>query len=960
MNNITNPSVEGNVYNPESIQENDSKSKNLEQIFITDLEKAGKLQKNLTSRELTAKKINDIKEKIAKYDSKIETQIIKFKATSENIGEMPIRIQKLVGERATLFDSLKELNQSLVTEEYPAQIFGLESQMRGTLEEMPLPMREKYQQLFDEKIQPLLDEAKTIVKARPMNVSIQAAAEKGKALQVATKCMVYLAQNEAVLRDKGISRQKVYLFFEEFRQAVFKKSGERALEESTLVDNLASKMSVETVPTFLFSKSELEHLGISMPLEEQERGHIPSDITPELKQGIESRLSPNDKLLLDESLRTPLTTPNDVKAQQPKIYATPNLKNDSEKNAYEKCEQFRWKYFDQSGKEHTVDFKKLHASKLQNEEINHLHAVDKNGQTVPEQVAPTSEELGLALNVSWKMSSSQLMEVTGEGVDQRISSLGKIEAKPLVQDMLLMSNLDNQERDFVLNRMTVQSQMAAMATSELQLLDLHGENLGIVPVPNQEYQDYKQMNFTIGNDTINFQQLLKEYIKGHIKSDTIIKYQGQASLIKGPLSDLTPLQKALDVQWKIVLFDTDVSLGEDNRLHFANVTKGGKTQKNHLIPLRSVLLETGWKDTPLSEEAIQMLTNSEAQDLSVNQWVSRDDAPIYHRFSERLKDNLKLELIPILEKYSLSEERQQDSQFTLEKLRDRFASDMAAANVTDDQDKLRIWKRIEEELSQLSIYPNDTWESIAKKIHHEDENLKTKEEFEAIISQEVEVLKSLNPNVNLDNIQGGMKIKIQKDLTSKSPEAIEARKQIAKQLFPRLTFRQQNALIERQNSRKEYLHNYQLLKHSTQKEEKLIAQMRGIIMQSTTPLTSLRKEELLDLLIVKRELYLKDPDELNQFKDALLNECQPTYFNITKSMYPLLADTYALNEELFANNKQVPSIGITIGHPGGSLDASVQTGLRRGLNTTAGRLATRLKEEIDSTQNTAFFDSISF
>ena len=134
------------------------------------------------------------------------------------------------------------------------------------------------------------------------------------------------------------------------------------------------------------------------------------------------------------------------------------------------------------------------------------------------------------------------------------------------------------------------------------------------------------------------------------------------------------------------------------------------------------------------------------------------------------------------------------------------------------------------------------------------------------------------------------------DLHSRSQDATDGRSVIANQLFPRLTTRQQQAMHERQQARNKYLTSYQALLHTSSSGEQLIKAMENYINLPTTPLTSARKKEFLSL-IKKRDLQLlQGLTSLSEVKALLIKETQPTYFNLMKAMYPLLADVYELTE----------------------------------------------------------------
>jgi hypothetical protein len=375
----------------------------------------------------------------------------------------------------------------------------------------------------------------------------------------------------------------------------------------------------------------------------------------------------------------------------------------------------------------------------------------------------------------------------------------------------------------------------------------------------------------------SFQGLLLDYLDNKIPEDTIIQYEENKKIIQQPLRDLPELQKALEVPWRFVLFDTDLALTEGNDLQ--QITIGGKTV--HMIPLRSVLLEVDWKDQPLRQETLQRLMDSEERDLKVQHWIKKMDAPIRKKLSQKTQQTVDRHLEPVIAYFSLSRFRPSNPHVTIQELKTHFAkalSDMAHPSY------LEIWLLLEKDLSTVTIRPNDSLETIAQRYQQDPQDLRM-----------------LNPYVKCIP---GQQLRIRYDLTSSSPEALAKRKLIAAQLFPRLTSRQQNALLERQQRRKDYLNHFHALFHSTLEKQELYQQIQQFLERPETPLSSIRRHELLNEL-----KSIHPPQALESFKKALCNECYPTYFNLMKAMHLLLADVYALNAALYPAKKAGENIG---------------------------------------------------
>jgi hypothetical protein len=501
-----------------------------------------------------------------------------------------------------------------------------------------------------------------------------------------------------------------------------------------------------------------------------------------------------------------------------------------------------------------------------------------------------------------------------------VTQLTDIQAKPFV-NMILMRDLSKFAREKILEKLTPEAQFNAILTGELQLLDLHAGNLGVAPEPNPEYDRFKELKFsTLFHHNVSFNELITSYLNGQIAPSTLIRFTEAGQVIEKPLSALPDLQKALDVRWQFVIFDTDLSLSEDNQLQIQTRQMTNRVIE-HLIPLRSVLLETHWKDTPLSEATVKSLMESEERDLRVKSWIKREDAPLYRRLSEQAKESIAKQLTPILEGYTLSKPRQNNDDITLNDLGKEFVKDLS--NLSQHK---HIWETLERELSTVTVRPHDTLETIAQRY-----------------GQDIQTLKRLNPDLDL---QPGQQVKIEYDLTSSSSQAETRREKIAAQLFPRLTIRQQNALLERQSRRRDYLTSYKNLSESSLKGQDLIKQIGDFIKQA--PLTTARREEL------QKELpkLINDPQALQDFKEKVCKECEPTYFNLMKVMYPLLADAYSLAKVIYGKDQAGQLIGL-YSNPLETMIAFVKSSYPNG--SSEYRLAEHLEQKIAEVQDPAFF-----
>lgn len=815
--------------------------------------------------------------------------------------------EKAKVEVEALFKALDELPATAAVDQ-PDKVFELQHQLEINLEK-DFPEKAKYARLYHERVGPLVEKAKQAIVRRPMHFAAQAAAAKGKAVQAGLTALIKLAENRPVIKNSDVSAQEVFLLPKE--EAVFKRSSERAKEEESIISSLFDLMSNQAiVGAFDIRKPALKPYGIQVPQDIRTRGFQSTRLPLPLLTEIRLKLSQEDRLLLERYGRSE------------DLYLSPDLSNPTTKRMYRECEKFKWKCIDRFGVVKEVDFKTFHALNLQRQVYRYEPIVPSG------KVAPTSAEIHAALSVGWKAFYPQILqEKIGAFGEKQLTEIEDIQAKPFVSDMILMGRLDSAAQEHVLNRLSDADQVNAVLTSELQFLDLHSSNLGVEPESNENYEYFKNFQFTVRpGGSKDFKTLLTDYISGRIAPHTMIEFEDKGRRIIQPLEALPELRNALNVKWKLVLFDTDLSLSEDNRLSVQGVLGGGSQR---LVPLRSVLLETSWKDKPLSEAAVKSLMDSDERDLKVKQWISNEDAPIYKQLSPSAKTSVQTQVAPLIERYSLSAARLRDDKTTIKALRNQFAKDISDMSKPEN---VRIWETLERDLTNVSIRPGDTWETLAKR-HN----------------QNADTLRILNPGALPGS---GGKIEILYDLTSNLPQAVKAREKIAKQLFPRITFRQQAALIERQQNRKTYLNSYRELVNSTLTGEALLNQMEAFIKRSTTPLSSLDREAWLADLATHRAAFLRDPTLLLNSKNELCKICQPTYFNLSKAMYPLLADAYALNQWVYKDNA---SAGRVIGHFAEPLEVTIAKAKSRfPLTSPAVRLALGLEARIRAIPDPAF------
>lgn len=508
-----------------------------------------------------------------------------------------------------------------------------------------------------------------------------------------------------------------------------------------------------------------------------------------------------------------------------------------------------------------------------------------------------------------------------------IKPINKIAVKSYA-NMILISDLKKQEqvKEEILKRLSPQSQFNVIQTGELQFLDLHANNVGVAPELNKQHKVFKNLQFETALGSMNFNDLIIRYLAKDIDESTMIEYTRGDTRVKKPLRELTHLHDALESPWKLVLFDLDVCLAEDNRFQYQLISRSNK--KDFLIPLRSTFLSTQWKDQPLSEETIQELMQSDEIDKETMKYIGREDAPIYKLIPQGEKEKIQEELNPIIQKYRLSQKENQN--FTIEELRKEFVDDLKRQQ--------QLWDRF-----QILPYivdrvqtDDNRWEQLAK-----------------CYETTTDELKKLNPKLPK---RGDFIHLPSKFITSSSENADRIRGKYAKQLFPRLTAPQQTALLERMQHRKEYLIHQKALTESSLQGKDLLNQMKEFIENSSTPLSFLRRENYRKRLEEQESkgadsfFHSQTLQDIQKIKTDLAKECQPTYFNLMKAMYPFLGDAYELSLAVFQDPLYA---GDAIGRD--SLSSIIEDAKKFDQQSDVYRLAEYIEKQIHLTPNPSFF-----
>lgn len=461
-----------------------------------------------------------------------------------------------------------------------------------------------------------------------------------------------------------------------------------------------------------------------------------------------------------------------------------------------------------------------------------------------------------------------------------------VHCKPFVKDMFLLGDLlTNQPQlsNAIFARLNHRAELLAVLTAEFQLLDMH--DLGVAPVASPEFAFFSQASYSYRYTfDVDFKQLLSDYLEGKITDATQI-------LCKSPdnsqiyhqgkrIKDIPELLKALNTEWEFVLFDTDLALSESNTYQM---------QKRHetvetLIPYRSILIQTGWRDRPLSSKTLEILEHSKERETAIRNWVERDIS-LYKKVISR-NPQLQTLLKAALEQkeYNLSIHRQKSNLFSLKDLNELFANNF----------------------SSLAKYKT-FWELMQKE-------LKSKE-----------------------------------NLVANTIESENKRKHIARQIFPRLTWRQKQGLYERQQRRAQYLESYRHLQQIHSFSNQTDKELKAILTHTACPLSSLQRETFLVSL-----KSIHDESSFLRLKAEIQQQIQPTYFNLVKAIYPCLADVYDLY--ILTGQYNTKDAGNSIGLYTHSLESTIQLAKTKH-DPKLSKLAEKLEKQIEDLkkQDPAFF-----
>lgn len=573
-----------------------------------------------------------------------------------------------------------------------------------------------------------------------------------------------------------------------------------------------------------------------------------------------------------------------------------------------------------------MEQKKLSASKLEEQKVT----IFPSSATVYKKGSPKSKEEDYQIDalMSLSMEHGTVGFFTFSHLSRPYSSRGSLsrlkgpsktrlssssplsprfEAKPYIDGMLTFADLLKDLQLFVnaLRKLNRHSELKAVLTAEFQFLDLHQGNLAIIPLLSGDDDCFCKFSFSYElRLNVGFSQLYKDFLAGRINEDTKIFYTSAKGVNQTKdfisIKEVPGLLEALNAPVEFVIFDTDYTLAESNEIQ--QQERKGTTES--LIPLRSVLLATHWKDTPLHFETIMELQNL-TREQRIRDWVNFKDSPIRAFFHDQTKIDQLLKGKIEKDEYTLSYHRRKGEEITLtslgkkgidvtvKDLRIQFSLDLA--NLKEHQ---QFWQEVQTQLEQnpegwfkpYIVKAGDDLEEIARR-HH----------------LTVDELKSLNANQNLTILKPGTSLKVKVDLTSDTSLAAKQRQRIARKLFPRLSWKQRDALFERQARRREYLANHDKLQRLNQLPFQEAWNELKDIVSSSSPLSTWQKVYFENSIeqIQKEVSHNKQRNFFKKLVAELQEEFKPTYFNLVKVMYPYLADAYELNFQLANQDEQM-------------------------------------------------------
>jgi hypothetical protein len=278
----------------------------------------------------------------------------------------------------------------------------------------------------------------------------------------------------------------------------------------------------------------------------------------------------------------------------------------------------------------------------------------------------------------------------------------------------------------IFNSISADCELALLLTAEFQFLDYHTNNIGF-ELQVDEKNPCINYTYTVGNDTYSLYELARQILFGKISKEHVVTIRDpktNSTISSGKIADQGNLIPILS-HWKVVIFDADVSMGEDNELGFA--FEKSSERLHHMIPLRSALLATPWAQKPLKKEALNKLLDP-TREQNIFTWLRAPQEGCLQHIDKTLRQEL-LEMFQkmISEKeYRLTEARSEDL-----------------------QNRRMTWQDLVSHRCANIKYYGEFWERVQKCVQHSiDLNAETEEaEYERI-----KIVKTMAPKASPDQI----------------------------------------------------------------------------------------------------------------------------------------------------------------------------------------------------------------
>jgi len=762
----------------------------------------------------------------------------------------------------------------------PAIIFGMENLVREKLkldspeeETLDFPEKKQYEQIYGQTIS-LLNDAKKQIQKHPYHRISPGAAEDGKAAMARGELLIQLCLNNRPIKKNQNSKHMVMVH----GGAVAKRSSPIATYEERTANqliNLLSKTGRAVVGAVELVQGSTKDLAIP-GLQKKLAGAVrPETLEKATLDEIKKKLSPIENVLLERYCARPPPPDRNLRwrdwiLQDPRE-PFPDLIPISSDDLYSFLKNGPWNqevvlYSVQQG----VSSPRLTRIDVDDSFISKITAAY-------EYTKAPSPDLFLIpqADSGWKVMTQEVLE---DCEAKELRSFGKCRVKPNISDMFNFSTIrrmfekpqhSNRFVERLLNQLGADGILKAMLMGEVGLLDLYAANIGIALSDHPAKKHYQELTFKriLETDELTFQFLWLRYLNEEINDDTVLQFRMDKRLITKPLGQLPELKEILENSLDLVIFDTDMSLSESNLLQSMELgkksSKDDRTELKFYTPIRSFFLETKWKDMSLPKEVIDSLLDPE-REKRLRYWVDKKDAPIYQRLKPEARDRIIEALTPCIAPFEFSHMRYQ------------------VGNPPYDDLHLSNWDQV----TLASLRTKFVQSMLGPK-----EETSEPSKFWTLLQRE------------WDLAQGDLAKKTAAAAAAPQPFSEEQKRIIANQIFPRLSNRQKKTLYQRLANEREYLKGYGELSSKLIPEENLLEKMGEFVAKGSTPLTSAERTAFTTRL---QEIKGKPPDlgTLQNLLDDILDTCVPTYFNVMKAMYPLLANNFALALTFFRGDRQ--------------------------------------------------------